>query len=111
MPFERVRLVDIKLSNAVMRKLVREIREIMPDASFEFTPCSKGHHANCIIQYQFMLVLCVNTIDMIFDIALYDLLQPYDMLAIVQLYDPLSLDAKFWAEQIKQYLIKMESHR
>ena len=91
-----------------MRKLVREIREIMPDASFEFIPCSKMHHAYCFIKYQqfkLMLVLYPN------NIKLCDIVSLLQIVSNVQLYDPLSLDAKFWAEQIKQYLIKMESHR
>jgi len=97
-----------------MRNLAQEMREIIPYTDFEPYPCSETDYAHCIIrcqQFRLLLVLNVST----HNVALYDLLQPFTMaiyntLAIIQLHDPLSLDAKFWAEQIKHHLTRRDEY-
>ena len=83
-----------EINIAIMHNLVQEMREIMSDVNFE------PYCARCIIQYrQFKLILMLYQSEAI----LYDL--SHCLLRIVssvQLCDPLSLDAKFWVEQIKQ---------
>ena len=100
-----------EISNVIMYNLAQEMREIMPYANFEPHPCSAIDYAHCIIQYQQSKLLLVLNVDA-FNITLCDLLRPFTMaarsiLAIVQLHDPLSLNAKFWTEQIKHYLVRM----
>jgi hypothetical protein len=88
------------IDSAIMHKIVREMRKIMPDASFSFAPCSKVHHAHCLIKYQqlkLILVLYSNNIKLYVVSLLWTI-------SDIQLCDPLSLDAKFWVEQIKRHL-------